>query len=99
MPHLSDLWSEISSKRQDVVFLAVNIGDSKDVIEKWWKDEGFQLKPVQQDGDAVSKAFGVQAYPTNYIIGPDGKILWRSVGFGPNMEEEMASIIAGTAKN
>jgi hypothetical protein len=23
----------------------------------------------------------VQAYPTNYLVGPDGKVLWRGVGF------------------
>ena len=29
----------------------------------------------------LGKAYGVQAYPTNYLIAPDGKIVWRSVGF------------------
>ena len=29
----------------------------------------------------LGKAYGVQAYPTNYLLGPDGKIVWRSVGF------------------
>lgn len=29
----------------------------------------------------AGKAYGVQAYPTNYLVAPDGKILWRSVGF------------------
>lgn len=31
---------------------------------------------------ALGKAYGVQAYPTNYLVSAeDGKILWRSVGF------------------
>jgi hypothetical protein len=30
---------------------------------------------------ALAKAYGVQAYPTNYLVGADGKILWRSLGF------------------
>lgn len=29
----------------------------------------------------VGKAYGVSAYPTNYLVGPDRKILWRGVGF------------------
>jgi hypothetical protein len=29
----------------------------------------------------LGKAYGVQAYPTNYLVGPDGKVLWRGVGF------------------
>jgi len=29
----------------------------------------------------LGKAYGVQAYPTNYLVDPEGKIVWRSVGF------------------
>jgi hypothetical protein len=29
----------------------------------------------------LGKAYGVQAYPTNYLVAPDGKIAWRSVGY------------------
>ena len=29
----------------------------------------------------MSTAFGVVAYPTNYLIGPDGKIVFRATGF------------------
>ena len=35
----------------------------------------------RQDGSAVSEAFGVMAYPTNYVIGPDGKVAYRDVGW------------------
>jgi len=64
-----------------VLFLNVNIGDEKSVIEQYWADKAFTMRPVRQKGDAVSTAFGVQYYPTNYLIGPDGKILWRGVGW------------------
>ena len=30
---------------------------------------------------AVGNAYGVHAYPTNYLVGADGKILWRGLGF------------------
>ena len=85
MPHLSDLWSEVSSKRKDVVFLAIDLGDSTKVISTWWRDAGFKLSAVQQHEGDVSGAFGVQAYPTNYVIGPDGKVIWCGVGYDPAM--------------
>jgi len=71
----------VSGKRQDVVFLSVDIGDEKSVIEEYWKEKGFTMRPVRQKQSEVSDAFGVQYYPTNYLIGPDGKILWRAVGW------------------
>lgn len=82
MPHLQSLWSEAQQKWGDkVAFVCVNIGDDKPVIEDWWSEQKFTLRAVQQDGDAVSRAFGVQFYPTNYVIGPDGKVLYAMVGF------------------
>ena len=81
MPHLQGLWSEVSQQRKDVTFLAVNIGDDKDVIAQWWQEGKFSLRAVRQSGDEVSRAFGVQAYPTNYVVGPDGKVLYRGVGY------------------
>lgn len=81
MPHLSDLWSEVSQQRQDVSVLAVNIGDAPDFIRRWWEQEGFRHEAVTQDGRAVSAAFGVRAYPTNIVIGPDGTVAYAGVGY------------------
>lgn len=63
-----------------MVILCVNSGDSKKVIEDYWTKSGFTLTAVRQESNAVSDAFGVIAYPTNYLIGPDGNVLWRAVG-------------------
>jgi hypothetical protein len=95
MPHLQDLWSEVSKKRDDVAILAVNINDPKDRIEKWWSDEGFTLQAMRQEEDEVSQAFKVKAYPTNYVIGPDGKVLYRSVGY---YEDQLRQALASTAR-
>lgn len=82
MPHLQSLWSEAQQKWGDkVAFLAVNLMDGKDVIQKWWDKEKFTLRAVRQEGDQVSRAFGVRVYPTNYVLGPDGKVLYREIGY------------------
>ncbi len=62
------------------MFLAVNNGDSKDKIEKFWKEKGFEYTAVV-DGAPICGQFGVRAFPTNLIVGKDGKIAWRSTGF------------------
>lgn len=59
----------------------MDVGDEKSVIADYWREKGFTMRPVRQKGEAVSNAFGVQVYPTNYLIGPDGKVLWRAVGW------------------
>jgi len=64
-----------------VQFLAVNFGDSPETIRAYFEKERFTFTPVRQDGDDVSSAFGVQSYPTNYVLGPDGRVAWRAVAF------------------
>lgn len=95
MPHLSDLWSEVSRQRQDVAFLSVNIGDAPQVVADWWTQGGFAHLPLLQEGNSVSSAFGVQAYPTNYVLGPDGRVLYRSVGWD---EEQIRKALEQSAR-
>ena len=73
--------------------LCVNIGDDAETIEGYWKKEGFTLRAVRQEEDAVSRAFGVSVYPTNYVVGPDGKVRWRGVGWN---EEAVRKHLLGT---
>jgi len=92
MPHLSDLWSEISTQRDDVTFLSVNHGDSKQLIGDYWSEGGFLHPAVRQEGSDVSRAFGVIAYPVNFVIGPDGDILYGSAGWDePAIREALAA--------
>jgi hypothetical protein len=64
--------------------VAVNTGDEKAAILKYVAEGKFTF-PIVMGGEgsnyAVGKAYGVQAYPTNYLVGSDGKVLWRGVGF------------------
>ncbi len=95
MPSISSLWSEVSKNRKDVLILAVNLNDEKDVIAKYWSTGEFTHSAVRQQDAEVSAAFKVQAYPTNYVIGPDGKILYRSVGWN---EGAVSAALAATAR-
>ena len=76
-----------------MVFLCVDLGDEKSVIEKYWKEKGFTMRAVRQHESAVSDAFLVQAYPTNYLIGPDGKVLWREVGWPPRKPAPLRALL------
>lgn len=66
--------------------MTINSGDSKDVIQKWFQERKFTL-PVGMAGDedspdyGVVEKFGVQAYPTNYVLDGEGRVVWRDVGF------------------
>lgn len=64
-----------------MVFLAVNHGDSREVIQRYWEGSGFTLGWSQQISGNVSRAFGVETYPSNFVIDASGKVVYGSVGY------------------
>jgi len=84
LPHLQKLYAELKDKGFDII--AVNAGDPADRITKYFTDSGFGFRSVMggppgSTGYKTMEQYGVQAYPTNYLVDGDGKIVWRSVGF------------------
>jgi peroxiredoxin/outer membrane lipoprotein-sorting protein len=78
LPHLSKMQIEFSGKGLQVV--SVNGGDSAETIAKFCKQSGVTHTIVMDQGK-VSSLYGVQAIPTNYVIGADGKIIGAYEGF------------------
>lgn len=63
--------------------MAVNFNDPSDVIKKYFHDKGFTFTAVmngEAKGDVVGM-YGVSAFPTNYVISPEGKVVARFIGF------------------
>jgi peroxiredoxin len=76
------LYQELRAKGFEIV--AVNAGDPEERIVKYVDENKFTFRIVMGgEGEkyTLGKAYGVQAYPTNYIVDADGKIVWRGVGF------------------
>lgn len=65
----------------------MNAANSVEQIRNYFQKEKFTFTPVRQKASEVSDAFGVRAWPTNYLIGPDGKVAFRAVGFDPTAFE------------
>ncbi|MBI4563423.1 MAG: TlpA family protein disulfide reductase [Planctomycetes bacterium] len=63
------------------VVLAINYRDSAETIAKYFKEQGFSIRPLRQKRAEVNRAFGVSAYPTNVVIDREGKVAGRWVGF------------------
>jgi peroxiredoxin len=82
-------------KDRGAVVLAVNAGDAADKIRGYFAENGFTMQPVCQKGDTISRQFGVAAYPTNYVIGPDGKVVYRGVAFAEAAMREAVESVTG----
>ena len=63
--------------------VAVNNGDKAEAINKYVAEGGFTFPIVQGERgeNGVFSRYGVQAYPTNYLLDGEGNVVFRSVGF------------------
>ena len=83
-PHLQKIYDELKDKGLELV--AINNGDPKEVINKYVDENKWSFKIVMggehgAEGADVFTQYGVLAYPTNYLIDSEGKVVWRSAGF------------------
>lgn len=61
--------------------VAVSVDQGSDVkVRKFVEAQGSQF-PVAHDPEArIQSMYGIGGLPTTYLLGADGKVLWRAVG-------------------
>lgn len=83
-------------KDRGLELIAVNRGDSEETIRKYVQEGKFTF-PIVMGGKGeqytLGKAYGVRAYPTNYLLDSEGKVAWRGVGFSPATEKTLRDAI------
>ncbi len=82
LPQLQKLYAGL--KDQGFGIVAVNGIDSEQVIAAYWNESKFEFPTVVAgpgEKYALGRTYGVTAYPTNYLVDDQGKVVWRSVGF------------------
>jgi len=77
MPRLESLHKEFRDK--GLIVLAVNIEDPEDA-RAFLARNPFTFKVLSDPAGRVAEAYGVQAIPTMFLIGADGRIVAHHVG-------------------
>ena len=85
-PHMKELYASYKNKGFEIVGVST---DSK--IDPWLKVLPILNNPWPQlwDNTNLASEFAVTAYPTGFLIGPDGKIVVKEIGFDPKNKGEM----------
>ena len=75
-----------------MVVLCVNVRDEPDVIVDYWIEKDFGMTPVRLPLKDAATAFGVKGFPSNIVIGPDGKVRFSEQGFtAPLLRKALAA--------
>jgi hypothetical protein len=76
--------------------VAVDSNDTDQAVQKFLTDSKYSFKAVlggRGPEYTIGKAYGVSGYPTNFLVGPDGKVLWVGVGYSPKLFEELQAAV------
>ncbi|MFH1419896.1 MAG: redoxin domain-containing protein [Planctomycetota bacterium] len=87
IPHLVEMQKKYKSK--GVILLALS-PESASKVEKYVKKQRIPYV-VGGGAERTRSIYGVSAYPTTYLIAPDGKVVWKG---GPvNVEDQIRKLI------
>lgn len=86
IPHLQELES-LAQSRRDIKIYFVNHADTSETIRQTLSEQKLRTPCllVQPGPDSLTQKAGVKAFPTTYILAPDGKVLARAFRPAPGL--------------
>jgi len=86
-PKIQAYYSELGGENFELI--AVNIGQEASVSKDFQKSFDISF-PMLVDAEALTQElYAVEAYPTNFFISPDGKIIRRITGWVDKSQVEV----------
>lgn len=73
MPDFNALNKELE-KGNDAVILAVNVQEKPDTVRKYLTANNITLKVLLDEDGSVAGTYGIDGYPTTFIINKDGSL-------------------------
>lgn len=96
-PAMYSAQEKMKAAGKNVEFLFVNtwereVKDKKKNVEDFMKDKSYKFRVLLDNESKVVADYKVTGIPTKFIIGPDGQIKFKAVGFGGNDEETVQEV-------
>ena len=85
------------AKNPNVVVIAMNVGDDNEKMKQWWNEKKYTF-PTLNDADQLAQTYGIQAFPSSVLIGPDGKVIAATVGSCYELEDELRTALESPKK-
>ena len=78
LPSMNRAWARL--QQAGVMMLAVNVGESEDVIFPFMADYPIEFPVLlDQDGEIINR-WPVRGLPTTFVIDPDGRLVYQAIG-------------------
>jgi hypothetical protein len=86
VPHLVK-WDQ-AYRSKGLVILDINNGaiDTRSALDHYVKKSKKTYPVLWDQGGKTCRSYAVRAYPTAFLIGPDGKVLWSGIPLQAGVE-------------
>lgn len=91
LPQLQSLYTKYQSGGLEVIGMDPFDNEGEE-LPNFLKLKGITY-PVALNVNSIVIEYKVSAYPTIYLIGKDGRIIFSQIGFGPGDQEDLEKII------
>ena len=78
LPSMNRAWSQI--KNDNVVMIAVNVGEDEDTIFSFMGDYPIDFLMLMDQDSKVTESWPVKGLPTTYVVDPQGRLVYRAIG-------------------
>lgn len=92
-PRLAALHARYPRDRFEIVGVAL---DGAEAVRQFTEARGLgwpQIVEPNRNGRPVVDLYGVRAYPTTFLIDPDGVVVYRDSGYGGGLEAALAEAL------
>jgi len=93
LPAMNRAWRSLAG--DDVVFLAINVGEDEDTIFVFTADYPVDFPLLMDHAGEVIARWPVKGLPTTFIVAPDGTIAYRAIGGRAWDEPALLDLIRG----
>jgi thiol-disulfide isomerase/thioredoxin len=90
-PWMNDMQARYGE--QGLVIVAVNVDRERAAAEQFLAEVAADFRIHYDNDGVVAEAFGVEAMPSSYVIGRDGEIVARHLGFKVRKQDEYEAVL------
>ncbi len=78
-PLIQEYYQDLAG--EDFELIAVNVGQDKSVSQTFHDDFGVTFQMCTDLDTEIAQTYGVEQFPTNYLINPDGLVARKVIGW------------------
>ncbi|MDR0419326.1 MAG: TlpA family protein disulfide reductase [Prevotellaceae bacterium] len=98
LPIVQSLYSEYKDV-PNINFMAIAREQSSEEIAPFWQEKKYTMPLFADEDRSVYSKFAPVSIPRIYLVGPDGKVAYNTIGYNENETKTLIKMIREIAKN